>query len=85
MSMAEPGGNIPDIEAFGYSVTSTGNFMDAEPTEMVVQYIGNKNSQVFHVPTCDSVRDMKDKNKVHFYTCEEALELNYKPCQRCNP
>lgn len=58
---------------------------EAEPTEPVVQFIGNKNSKVFHRLTCDSVREMKDKNKVEFYTREEALELHYKPCQRCNP
>ena len=77
--------NYDGVDLELYSVTSIDNFMDAEPTEAVVQYIGNKNSQVFHVLTCDSVRDMKDKNKVEFYTREEALELKYKPCQRCNP
>ena len=56
-----------------------------EPTEPVVQYIGNKNSKVFHRLSCDSVREMKEKNKVEFYTREEAVDLKYKPCQRCNP
>ena len=58
---------------------------EVEPTEPVVQYIGNKNSKVFHTLTCDSVREMKEKNKVEFYTREEAIEMHYKPCQRCNP
>lgn len=56
-----------------------------EPTNPVVQYIGNKNSHVFHTTTCDSVRDMKDKNKVEFYSRQEAIDLEYKPCQRCDP
>ena len=58
---------------------------EAEPTAPVVQYIGNKSSKKFHVISCDSVRDMKEKNKVEFYTREEAINLHYKPCQRCKP
>lgn len=57
----------------------------AEPTAPVVQYIGNSNSHVFHLPTCNSVKGMKEKNKIEFYTREEAIQLGYKPCQRCNP
>lgn len=34
---------------------------------------------------CDSVRTMKEKNKIEFYSIEEANEKNYKPCSRCNP
>ncbi len=48
-------------------------------------YIGNKNSRVFHRPSCASVREMKEKNRVEFYTREEAVEHRYKPCNRCRP
>ena len=34
---------------------------------------------------CDSVRTMKEKNKIEFYSIEEANEKNYKPCSRCKP
>ena len=57
----------------------------AEPTEPVVQYIGNKNSHVFHRLDCGSVKTMKEKNKVEFYSREEAIEMHYKPCGECNP
>ena len=57
----------------------------AEPTAPVVQYIGNMNSHVFHTLNCDSVKSMKEKNKIEFFTREEAIQLGYKPCQRCNP
>ena len=50
-----------------------------------VQFIGNRNSRVFHTLDCDSVRTMKEKNKIEFYSIEEAKEKNYKPCSRCNP
>ena len=54
-----------------------------EPVE--VMYIGNKNSRVFHVPNCESVQKMKEKNKVELYSREEAIELGYKPCGACKP
>lgn len=56
-----------------------------EPTEPTVQYIGNKNSHVFHKLDCGSVKIMKDKNKVNFYSREEAIDMHYKPCGECNP
>ena len=52
-----------------------------EPT-----YILNTNTMRFHYPYCDSVQDIKDKNKELFYgTREEAIEQGYTPCGRCNP
>ncbi len=53
--------------------------------EHTVRYIGNKSSHVFHKLDCDSVRTMKEKNKVELYSREEAIEKKYKPCGRCNP
>ena len=50
-----------------------------------VLYIGNKKSQRFHYPTCRSVTQMKDKNKIEFHSREEAIERGYKPCGECNP
>ncbi len=48
-------------------------------------YIGNKNSHVFHRGTCQSVIDMKEKNKISFMSREEAIEKGYRPCSRCQP
>ena len=53
--------------------------------ESTVQYIGNKSSHVFHTLDCDSVRTMKEKNKVELFSREEAIEKKYKPCGRCSP
>ncbi len=58
---------------------------DSEIIDADVAYVGNKNSHVFHYPTCESVYDMKPKNRVFFYSREEAIDLGYKPCQRCYP
>ena len=48
-------------------------------------YIGNKNSHVFHSASCNSVKDMKEKNKIEFQSRDEAITNGYKPCSRCNP
>lgn len=50
-----------------------------------IEYIGNKNSHVFHRGTCKSVSDMSEKNKIGFPSRDEAIENGYKPCGRCNP
>ena len=34
---------------------------------------------------CSSVDDMKEKNKVEFYSRDEAINQGYEPCKRCNP
>ncbi len=56
-----------------------------EKEEPIVMYIGNRNSHVFHRLECDSVRTMKEKNKIEFISREEAIEKKYKPCSRCEP
>ncbi len=48
-------------------------------------YVGNLNSKKFHLPSCPSVLDMKEKNRVVFKTREEAVEAGYLPCGRCLP
>lgn len=53
------------------------------PTETL--YIGNKNSKRFHLPTCRSVTQMSEKNKVEFSSREEAIANHYTPCGDCNP
>lgn len=49
-------------------------------------YILNTNTNKFHKPDCDSVADMKEKNKKEvFSTREEIIEQGYEPCGRCRP
>ena len=46
----------------------------------------NTNSGRFHLPECQSVQDMKEKNRKEFFgTREELVDAGYKPCGRCNP
>lgn len=47
------------------------------------KYIGNKNSQIFHLPSCTSLP--KGKNRVYFASRQEAINAGYRPCKRCDP
>ena len=48
-------------------------------------YVGNKNSKKFHFSWCSSVADITEKNKVTFSSRDDALNMGYVPCKRCNP
>ena len=64
---------------FEESTISSNN--DSETT-----YILNTNTKKFHYPYCDSVKEMKDKNKQVFTGIrEEVIEMGYLPCGRCKP
>ncbi len=59
---------------------------DTRQAPATTSYIANKNTKKFHYPTCDSVNDMKEKNKLYFDgTRDELIDQGYKPCKRCNP
>ncbi len=44
-------------------------------------YIGNKNSQKFHAPDCDSLP--KEENRVYFDSYNAAVNAGYSPCGSC--
>lgn len=46
-------------------------------------YIGNVNSNIFHLPSCSSLP--MEKNRVYFAQRPQAVNAGYKPCSRCNP
>jgi len=48
-----------------------------------VQYIANRNSDVFHHPQCRWATKIKERNVIHFRDKEEAIQMNYKPCKMC--
>ena len=47
------------------------------------KYIGNKNSNIFHKPTCNSLP--KESNRVYFTSKDEAISAGHRGCKRCNP
>jgi beta-lactamase superfamily II metal-dependent hydrolase len=46
-------------------------------------YIGNRNSKVFHQPTCKSLP--LPKNQITFNTRAAAVAAKYRPCKICKP
>ena len=51
-----------------------------------VTYVLNTNTKRFHLPTCDSVIEMKTKNREYYYGGrDEIIEAGYVPCGRCKP
>ena len=55
-------------------------------SETEYDYVLNTNTMRFHIPSCDSVLSMKEKNKRLFSGERETLiENGYIPCGRCNP
>ena len=68
---------------------TSGVVNDVPQTEVIgveASYVLNTNTHKFHVPTCSSVSQMKDKNK-EFFTGnrEDVMKQGYQPCKRCNP
>lgn len=63
-------------------VISTGN--DTKTNES--SYVLNTNTKKFHIPTCSSVSEMKEKNKQYVSKSrEDIISDGYKPCKKCNP
>ena len=49
-------------------------------------FILNTGTHKFHVPGCESVADIKEKNRQDYTgPREELINMGYDPCKRCNP
>lgn len=52
--------------------------------EVETNYVVNKNTKKFHLPTCSSVNDMEEHNKLMYEgAIQELVDQGYSPCQRC--
>ena len=57
-----------------------------QPAPKAVTFIANANTKKFHKPSCSSVDQMADHNKVYFYgDRQEVINAGYEPCKRCHP
>ena len=71
-----------DVDYISKSEESTVDLNDNQ----VTTYILNINTKKFHYPDCDSVNDMKEKNRQEFTgTRQEIIGMGYSPCGRCKP
>jgi methylphosphotriester-DNA--protein-cysteine methyltransferase len=48
-------------------------------------FVGNKDSKVFHSEQCYLIKSMKAENKITFKTAADALKEGYTACKKCNP
>lgn len=50
------------------------------------QYVLNTKSKVYHLPTCENIADMSEKNKKNYKATNDELEaMGYFPCGGCRP
>ncbi len=69
--------------------TKKNETVPTNPTEPTQQpdtaegYIGNKNSMIFHLPSCRSLPE--EQNRVSILTREQAIADGYSPCGICKP
>ncbi len=48
-------------------------------------YVASQNSPVFHRPSCEWAKKIKEKNRVVLNSRAEALASDRRPCKLCNP
>ena len=56
---------------------------EADQLDNAGEYIGNKNSKKFHLPTCKNLP--AEKNRIYFDSRQAAVEAGQSPCGNCNP
>ena len=56
---------------------------EAEEPDDVGEYIGNKNSKKFHLPTCKNLP--AEKNRIYFDSRQAAVDAGQSPCGNCKP
>ncbi len=80
--------NQPGI-AINYETgdSAKGNIAPETPKDnQETRYVLNKNSKKIHLPTCDSVKDMLEKNKEYVTdSLGDLSEKGYTKCKSCNP
>lgn len=78
----ENGASVSKSDEIKYSATEEDNRLLGKDNT----YILNTNTHKFHMPSCSSVDDIKEKNKQKFQgSREEVITQGYDPCKRCNP
>jgi endonuclease YncB( thermonuclease family) len=49
------------------------------------QFVGSKNSDVYHYPSCHWAEQIKPENQIWFEDAQDAINHGYRPCEVCNP
>ena len=55
-------------------------------TSEVIRYVCNTNTKKFHYPSCDSVKQMNESNRMNTnQSRDELIAQGYQPCGNCRP
>jgi len=92
-SEPEPQADEPPSPIKPKQFTSASEYPTANPRapwlgvvdESALTIIASKNSQVYHLPTCDGGRKIFLGNLVNYPSAKEASEAGKKPCPHCKP
>ena len=61
----------------------------ASPSPSIASYtgpfVGSKNSNVYHIPSCFEAQKIKPQNLVTFPNAKAAQAAGYRPCEVCKP
>lgn len=69
------------IEVTENSESTEKNDVNAKEKECV--FVGSKNSNKYHLPTCQSAAKIKQENRVCFSSTEDAKNQGYEPAKCC--
>ena len=84
---------VPEETAAGADAEVAGVSEESEPSDPAAgtvngqaEYVMNRNTKKFHLPSCASVSDISPENKAYFTgSREELIAAGYEPCKRCDP
>lgn len=70
------GGNNSENHFTDYNISEQQN---------TTEYVLNTHTMKFHIPSCDSVPNIKPENYATIESREEAINNGYAPCGKCHP
>lgn len=65
------------------SPLKTSNTDQTKPIDKNCAFVGSKNSNKYHIPTCRWAKQIKPQNLVCFKSAEDAVSKNYQPDKNC--
>lgn len=73
------------IKAFTFVFVLLLVFVIAVEVKGQGQFVGSKNSDVYHYPSCRYVGNILEENKIWFEDAQDAVNQGYRPCKVCKP
>jgi serine/threonine protein kinase len=68
-----------------FNVPPNASHDESSAQESRTGFIGNRETHLYHRPTCGGVTSMAKRNRQLLASPEQAAEQGYRPCDRCHP